>query len=180
MKKFCISLFLIGIIISAIILGGGVDGISKPKSNYQYLRIHIRANSNLDIDQTVKYFVKDAVVDFLTPFLLDVTSKQDAINKLSSLTDEIKNVTDNILAFKGFSYKSKVVIDVEKFPTRWYKDFCLEEGFYDAIIIYLGEGVGDNWWCVVYPPLCFTDTQNITYKSLLQKVIQDFISKEKK
>lgn len=180
MKKFCISLFLIGIIITVFILGGGFDDYTPTKSNYEYLRIHIRANSNLESDQTVKYFVKDAIVEFLTPYLVNVTSKQQAIKTLSSLTDKIKMVTDNALEDKGYSYKSKIVIDVEKFPTRWYKDFCLEEGFYDAIIVYLGEGAGDNWWCVVYPPLCFTDTANVSYKSLLNQIIQDFISKEKK
>ena len=178
MKKLSITLFLIGIIIASFIVGGGFD--KKDNSvKTEYLRIHIRANSNASSDQTVKYLIKDAVVDFLTPYLVNVNSKDEAIKVLNSLTDNIKQVTDNLLSKNGFKYTSKVSIDKEKFPTRWYQDYCLPEGIYDAVIIYLGEASGDNWWCVVYPPLCFTETEDITYKSIFAEVIRKFYKKEK-
>ena len=74
----------------------------------------------------------------------------------------------------GFNYHSKVAVRNELFPTRVYGDFTLEEGFYDALIVELGEAKGDNWWCVVYPPLCFTGTENIKYKSKILEIINSF------
>jgi stage II sporulation protein R len=71
----------------------------------------------------------------------------------------------------------------EKFPTRSYDGFVLEGGFYDALIIKLGAGEGDNWWCVVYPPLCFleaeyTDGQGIKYKSKIFEIIENWKKKQ--
>ena len=60
-----------------------------------------------------------------------------------------------MLEARGFTYRSSVKLAVERFPTRTYGDLTLGEGYYDALIVNLGSGEGDNWWCVVYPPLCF-------------------------
>ena len=65
----------------------------------------------------------------------------------------------------------------EKFPTRVYGEFTLESGYYDAVIVELGEAKGDNWWCVVYPTLCFTGGENVKYSSLILKVIEEFKQK---
>jgi stage II sporulation protein R len=73
---------------------------------------------------------------------------------------------------EGFDYCSNAEIRQENFPTRVYGDYTLEEGVYDALIIELGEGVGDNWWCVIYPPLCFTSaSSDVTYRWLIQDII---------
>ena len=70
---------------------------------------------------------------------------------------------------------------MEEFPTRVYGGLTLENGFYDALIIELGSGKGDNWWCVVYPPLCFSgEGTNYVYKSKLKQIINDFYEKQKR
>lgn len=176
MKKFCISFILIAILIVAVFLG-----METKTADTKYLRIHIRANSNSEVDQTVKYCVKDAVVEYLTPKLLDVKTKEDAKSVLTSSLKGIENVANNALKVNGFNYKASAKINVEDFPTRFYGDYCLEAGYYDALIISLGEGVGDNWWCVVYPPLCFVgETSNYVYKSKLLEIINSFKYKEEK
>lgn len=146
---------------------------------YDYFRVHIRANSNLDIDQQVKYKVKAEVVDFITPYLIDCHTKDESISVVGELLDSIEDVCDRCLMENGFEYTSKARIDKEKFPTRVYDNITLEEGVYDALIIELGEGTGDNWWCIVYPPLCFvnnneTDAQNIQYQSYLVEIIKKY------
>ena len=175
MKKLCISLA----VLSIIILGFVAVFSGKNQTHTEYLRIHIRADSNEEKDQSVKYLVKERVVEFLTPYLIDVKSKEDAEKKIVSLFGGIKAVCDATLKENGFNYVSTVKINNEKFPTRIYGDgsLILNEGFYDALIIELGSGKGDNWWCVVYPPLCFTDTANITYKSKLLEIIKGFTSR---
>ena len=173
MKKFCISLFLIFIIVLTV-----ACGTESGKGNEtEYLRIHIRANSNEEKDQRIKYAVKDAVVNFLTPIVADCLSKNEATDKINSKEKEIKYIVDGILSDGGFEYSSTVSVLNEKFPTRVYDEITLECGYYDALIIGLGSAEGDNWWCVVYPPLCFTNTENIKYKSKILEIIENLKNK---
>jgi len=146
---------------------------------YDYLRVHIRANSNNDVDQSVKYLVKDCIVDFVTPYLIDCDSKQKSVDTITCLLDDIESECDKVLHRNGFTYMSKARIDVEYFPTRSYDNVTLKEGLYDALIIELGSGKGDNWWCIVYPPLCFVNksvnnVQNIEYQSYLVEIIKKY------
>lgn len=148
---------------------------------HDYLRVHIRANSNLQCDQDIKYIIKDEVVDFITPYLVGCDSKQKSVAMITGLLEEIEAVCDNILEQNGFEYKSNARINEEHFPTRVYENVTLEEGVYDALIIELGSGKGDNWWCIVYPPLCFvnktnTSAQNIQYQSYLMEIIKKYFN----
>lgn len=152
---------------------------SNTENNQAYLRVHIRANSNAESDQAVKYKVKTAVVDFLTPKIAAGTSFEKAYKILESNLSEIEKVADNVLKENGFSYKSKASLRDEYFPTRSYGSITLENGYYDALILELGTAAGNNWWCVVYPPLCFIGSEgeninNIRYKSKLVEIIKHF------
>lgn len=175
MKKFCITFTLFLIIILSVVAVG-----LNPRENArtEYLRIHIRADSNETAAQSVKYRVKDAVVAFLTPFIAECDTKSKAEIMLTEKLSEIEKVADKVLYEQGFDYKSRAKINTEKFPTRSYGDFTLEQGYYDALIIELGSGKGDNWWCVVYPPLCFTGSgTNYVYKSKILEIIRRFSEK---
>ncbi len=152
----------------------------KEQVEKEYLRIHIRANSNSDIDQSVKYKVKENVVLYLTPILSTVTSKEDAIKKLTEHLCGIEDVAKNVLRENGFDYGAKAQIKNEEFPTRVYENVTLESGYYDALILNLGEGKGNNWWCVVYPPLCFVNSNaGYQYKSKIKEIIKKFFMEEK-
>lgn len=166
MKKLCITFGLILIIVlTAILLQGSGE-------KTEYLRIHIRANSNAQMDQDIKYKVKDLVVTYLTPIIKNARTKNEAIDKIKNSESAVNGLIDRFLYENGFNYKSNIKVKKENFPTRVYDDLVLEAGTYDAVIINLGSGSGDNWWCVVYPPLCFTEGE-VTYRSL----IADFLSK---
>ena len=172
MKKFGISLILIAIIFVTIFAN-----VNNNSDSVEYLRIHIRANSNSQIDQDVKYLVKTAIVDYLTPIVANCHDKESAVKALNKEKLQLESVADKVLLENGFNYKSKVAVRNELFPTRVYGDFTLEEGFYDALIVNLGKAQGDNWWCVVYPPLCFTGNQTqIKYKSKILEIIKEFES----
>lgn len=177
MKKFCISFIIIGIIILSIT---GIN-VSNGKSHTEYLRIHIRAHSNQAQEQTVKYQVKDAVVEFLTPLIAQCNTKEKAQKMLNENVENIRKITDGVLKSKGFAYTSKVSVKNELFPTRVYGSLQLDGGYYDALIIELGSASGDNWWCVVYPPLCFTGgASGYVYRSKILDIVNDFFNKEKK
>lgn len=162
-------------VVSTIIIAKNMGGTS---TDTDYLRIHVRANSNSEADQSVKYIVKDEVVKFITPYAAQCTDKQTAIKTVRSILPQIEEVCDKTLSQNGYDYKSKASVREEKFPTRVYGDLTLEEGIYDALIIELGSGTGDNWWCVIYPPLCFTSgTADVRYRSLIWDIINKFKSK---
>ena len=173
MKNLCITLLVLFIITLTV-----AAGVSNQEPSEKYLRIHIRANSNESIDQDVKYQVKDCLVKYLTPYIAECKTKQQAETLLNSKSEYLQQIIDNLLKNNGFSYRSNIVVRSELFPTRVYEDFTLEEGFYDAVIVELGKAEGDNWWCVVYPPLCFTGNESgIVYKSKILEIIKDFKSK---
>lgn len=143
------------------------------RAEADYLRIHVRANSNEQVDQSVKYIVKDEVVKFITPYAAQCVDKNTAIELIESILPEIEEVCDRTLKANGFDYTSRAQVRAEQFPTRVYGDLTLEAGLYDALIIELGTGTGDNWWCVIYPPLCFTSgTQNVEYRSAIYEIIK--------
>lgn len=173
MKKICISFLVLTIIVLGIAYLP-----NNSTQNTEYLRIHIRADSNDEQAQAVKYKVKDAVTQFLTPYIAECDTKSKADETLELLLGKIERVADRVLENNGFSYRSKAKLNTEKFPTRVYDGLVLESGFYDALIIELGSGKGDNWWCVVYPPLCFKGvTENIVYKSKIIEIINEFFKR---
>lgn len=151
----------------------------KSSDNNDYIRLHIRANSNSEYDQSIKYTVKDRVVEYLTPVSREITSKESMYSVLSDNLPKIKQVVDNELKKLGQSYKSNVKLTKEEFPTRTYQDVTLEGGIYDALIIELGTGSGDNWWCVAFPPLCFNGKENgsdtVRYKSKIAEFFNNIL-----
>lgn len=170
MKNVCIF-FLLSIIISLTALG-----ISAPQTTpnaSDYLRMHIRANSNATCDQDVKYAVKDEIVSALTPVVATCESKEQAVQKMRLQTGYIQVLATRFLQSKGFAYGARAEVRTEKFPTRVYENYTLPAGEYVSLIVELGEGKGDNWWCVVYPPLCFTTRQTpVVYKSKIVEIIE--------
>jgi len=143
-----------------------------------YLRIHIRANSDSYSDQQVKFEVRNAVVSFLTPLLANshciYTAKATVNNNLS----EIERVTNSVLRQNNKNYLSNASLVREDFPTRaYFNGLTLPRGIYDAIIINLGTGEGANWWCVAFPPLCFIPvygSREVRYRSRILEIINDF------
>lgn len=175
MKKktavLCVVLLALCLALCACSFGG---------ENSRYLRIHIRANSNSAEDQSVKYLVKDAVVDYLTPLLASATTRDMAKEIVLANSDGIESAALAVLEERGFDYGAEAVVRREDFPTRTYGGLTLESGNYEALILNLGTGEGDNWWCVVYPPLCFVGGEQtgsgVVYKSALLEIIKKFFS----
>ncbi len=175
MKNVCI-IFLLSIIISLTALGfsGGFSGTDWATA--EYLRIHIRADSNEREAQAVKYLVRDGIVDYLTPIVASCETKTQAVCDVRAHLDGIKREAEQILLKNGFSYGASVKLTKETFPTRVYGEYTLPAGEYTALIVELGEGKGDNWWCVVYPPLCFAKPTggNVVYKSKILEIIENW------
>lgn len=178
MKKMIVAFLIIATI--GTLLGIGISNNFSKTTNSEVLRIHIRANSNEDIDQSVKYKVKDAVVSAMLPYLSTCQTKEEAEEKTKQNFQLIESTANKVLKENGFSYTSKAKLVSEEFPTRSYANQTYEAGFYDALILELGSGTGDNWWCVVYPPLCFLQTNNpqeVKYTSKLAELVNKIFNK---
>ncbi|MGN0814664.1 MAG: stage II sporulation protein R [Candidatus Coproplasma sp.] len=174
-KLFCSVIILF---LCAVCIGFAMQNQPVGEEYSDYLRIHVRANSNSADDQQVKYEVKDEVVAFITPYVAECVTKERALEVIGGILPEIEKVCDEALISRGKSYRSRAQIRQEKFPTRVYGELTLEEGIYDALIIELGTGEGDNWWCVIYPPLCFTSANaSVEYRSAIWEIINKFINK---
>lgn len=181
-SKTAISVVIIAfVILFGLLLLPANKGEQQVRAD-SFLRIHIRANSNSAEDQAVKYKVKDKVVQALTPLLANAGTKQEAIKIVSENINYLQSVANDELKANGFSYGCKGEIRNEKFPTRTYDTLTLESGNYDALILELGTGSGDNWWCVAYPPLCFVNydqdsSTQLIYRSKLVEIIEKFFNK---
>ena len=169
MKKF-----LLVLIIS--IFGFSTMGCNS--TNSSVVRIHIRANSNSESDQSVKLIVRDAVIDYITPLIADCGDAEDVKNTLSDNLSSIEDIADEVLDQNGFIYSSNAEVRNEYFPSRDYGGNTFPADYYDALILELGSGTGDNWWCVAYPPLCFVGENasgnSIKYKSKIVELINKY------
>ncbi|MDR3022226.1 MAG: stage II sporulation protein R [Clostridiales bacterium] len=147
---------------------------------YELIRIHIIANSNSVQDQSVKYTVRDFIVDKLTTELQSAKNRNEAYSMLEQKKTYLNTEVDKILKDKSKPYHSNIDLSYEYFPARTYEGFVVDAGYYDAVLITLGEGQGENWWCVVYPPLCFFSQGNLSnfeYKSFLLQLWNNFFGR---
>lgn len=148
------------------------EGIAK-----EIIRFHVIANSDSDKDQALKLKVKDAVVVALEEPLEDAGSIEDARNILIENIPLINQVALNNIKEEGYDYGVNVNLSDTYFPTKIYGDMTFPPGIYEAVRIEIGEAKGKNWWCVMFPPLCFVDgTYNVVpdkSKSQLKYVLTE-------
>ena len=175
MKKFCVCALLTALFFGLVFTFGNTEGGAEDPSSY--LRIHVRANSNSEEDQTVKYLVRDALVEYLTPLVAGRKTRKRRLFLCAGGSKRQKRSREGVLLRNGFSYGASAKLAQEEFPTRVYEGATLPAGVYDAFILELGSGEGDNWWCVVYPPLCFAGGEtDIVYKSKILEIIRSFFA----
>jgi len=125
------------------------------------IRLRILANSNSDEDQELKRKVRDEVNKEITEWVAELTSVEAAEELIESRLPEIENIVARVLKEENMEQEYTVDFDHDvSFPTKLYGNFIYPAGEYEAILISLGEAKGANWWCVLFPPLCFLDFSN--------------------
>ncbi|MBO8136966.1 MAG: stage II sporulation protein R [Desulfotomaculum sp.] len=123
----------------------------------ELIRFHVIANSNTIEDQSLKLQVRDAVIKEMKERFAHVDNKEDAVIVTENSMDDIKEIAEREIARAGKDYEVKVALGRYPFPTKTYGDITLPAGNYQALRVVIGEGKGHNWWCVLFPPLCFVD-----------------------
>ena len=123
----------------------------------EVLRFHVIANSDSEEDQKLKLKVKEAVLEAVRPMLVKADSKEMAETILQKNMGEIEAVADRVILAEGYDYKSIGVLGKTTFPVKQYGDMLFPAGEYEAFRILIGEAKGKNWWCVMFPTLCYVD-----------------------
>lgn len=144
----------------------------------QIIRFHVRANSDSDEDQQLKLAVKDAVVVYLEDELAGANNLDEARNILYYDIDRIEQIALDVIADKGYEYNVNVYFEKSYFPMKVYGDMSFPPGEYEAFRIDIGGAEGKNWWCVLFPPLCFVDSTYSVVPDDTKEQFRDVLSDE--
>lgn len=117
-------------------------------------RLHILANSDYEYDQSLKLYVRDKILESCSDLYDDVKTKEEAKTITENNLSFIISIAEKAIAEKGYDYNVTAKVTRCFFDTRYYENFTMPAGVYDALQIKIGEGKGKNWWCVMYPTLC--------------------------
>lgn len=141
-------------------------------------RLHVIANSDSCEDQNLKYIVRDKVLEYINSISSNESSKEEVIALANENIDEIQKIAETTIRENGYNYSVKLNIGNFAFPTKTYGDISFPAGFYDALKIEIGEAKGQNWWCVMFPPLCFVDVTSGVVPEESKEVIKENLSAE--
>lgn len=175
-KKFLLLFLLLFlyIFISAI---SYTSAVSQDISRAVF-RLHVLANSDSQEDQCLKYLVRDNILNYIQEISNGITSKSEIIEIIKSHSSEIHEIATKTIEENGYNYPVSISIGNFAFPTKKYGDITLPAGLYDAVRVEIGSAKGQNWWCVMFPPLCFVDTTSGIVPEDSKKLIQDNLSQE--
>ncbi len=166
MKNF-IALIICTILVLLLLFGYSTGVNSNLSQNI--VRLHVIANSDAADDQSLKLKVRDKILECAKA---DFTEKSDVVSQL----DTYKKIAQEVIRENGYAYSVDVEYGNFHFPTKHYDNISLPKGYYDAVRIKIGKAEGKNWWCVMFPPLCFVD--GTTDAAYAEKKLAKMIDKE--
>ena len=187
MKK---NIFCFIIILFVINLFGGCAIVENEESldlkelNYEeiadkLIRFHVIANSDSEEDQALKLKVRDRIIDKMSIKLEKAESLDQARDILNSSIEEVNSIAREVIIEEGFDYDVNTMLSNENFPDKIYGDYIFPQGNYEAYRVIIGDGMGQNWWCVMFPPLCFVDeSKNTVDSSKLEDSIKSIESED--
>lgn len=155
--KHCLLLILLLFMYITISAFSYTKAVCTDISNSVF-RLHVIANSDSDEDQALKLIVRDSILEYMESISASNTSKEDFIELTRENLSQLQELAQSVVYDQGYTYKVSVEIGNFSFPTKKYGDITFPPGYYDALRIKIGEASGQNWWCVMFPPLCFVDT----------------------
>jgi stage II sporulation protein R len=156
----------------------GAYALPEEKKNQDYskdlIRFHVIANSDSLGDQQLKRQVRDAILEQVGDKFKAVQSVAEAREIVLANLGEIEAAAEREIALRGRDYPVKASLGHFDFPAKTYGSFSLPAGNYEAVRVVIGEGQGENWWCVLFPPLCFVDISNsVSTEPEVRKVSKD-------
>ena len=180
MKKFFRAFFTLIILFSLYLFVCAYSYVNAVSQNLSdsVFRLHVIANSDSDEDQNLKYIVRDKLIEYLNTKTKDYSSKNDVVNFAKQNLNELKKIAEDTIKAQGYSYPVEIEIGNFEFPTKKYGDISFPAGFYDALRVKIGKAEGQNWWCVMFPPLCFVDVTTGIVPDSSKEDLQNNLSNE--
>lgn len=185
--KFDIKKVIASVLLGTIVLGStityGMNRIAKPSMediSEKLIRFHVIANSDSEGDQAVKLKVRDEVLRYISPRLKGAKSIDESREIIKNEDENLIKIAKKTLIENGYDYKLESTLSKEYFPVKTYGNITLPQGKYEAYRIIIGEGQGHNWWCVMFPPLCFVDVSKgqISYNETEKEMKEVLTEKE--
>lgn len=141
-------------------------------------RLHVIANSDSEEDQNLKYIVRDRLIEYMNEISKDINSKEEIIKIATAHENDFYEIAINTIKEYGYDYDVCINIGNFSFPTKNYGDISLPAGNYDALRVEIGEAKGQNWWCVMFPPLCFVDITSGIVPEESKQIMKESLSDE--
>ncbi len=159
------------------------DGTESPEEIQEniadnIIRLHVIANSDTDTDQSLKLKVRDGIIEQLQDTIAGTSSAAGAEKLLASQEDNIKNSALDIISGNGYNYPVNVSLEERYFPVKSYGDLIFPSGNYKALCVEIGEAKGRNWWCVLFPSLCFVDETYAVVPDSSKEKLKETLSEE--
>ena len=174
------SILVVVLITSTFVIIKEVNKIEACTYDYKdkLIRFHVIANSDSDKDQKLKLKVRDEVISYLQPKLKDSKSIQESEKIILNEEDKLMDICKETIKENGYDYDVSINLGYSKFPTKQYSSVVLPAGEYKALKIVIGKGQGRNWWCVMFPPLCFVDEQNNVIDKETDEKLKSVLTKD--
>ena len=184
--KIPFLLFIYAISFSMLLTGikySHPDGTESPEEIQEniadnIIRLHVIANSDTDTDQSLKLKVRDGIIEQLQDTIAGTSSAAGAEKLLASQEDNIKNSALDIISGNGYNYPVNVSLGERYFPVKSYGDLIFPAGNYKALCVEIGEAKGRNWWCVLFPSLCFVDETYAVVPDSSKEKLKETLSEE--
>ncbi len=159
---------------------GQVNKINSLSDNYKnkLIRFHVLANSDSDEDQNLKLKVRDELIQYLQPKLQNSKSLKESENIILEEKNNLIDICEKVIKDNGYKYTVDVQLGYSKFPAKQYSSVVLPAGEYKSLKVLIGEAKGKNWWCVMFPPLCFVDEKNNVIDEKTDKKLKEILTKE--
>lgn len=160
-----ITVFIVLVLLCEMIIGFNTKKVSLQCNKEELIedisskiiRFHVIANSDGELDQNLKLKVRDEVLKYIQPLLKDSYDINQSREILKEKDEKIIEIAKKVIAENGYDYKVETTLTKENFPVKTYGNITLPQGEYEAYRIIIGSGEGHNWWCVMFPPICFVD-----------------------
>ena len=164
-------------IVAALALTSGAVALhTQSQLAEKVVRLHVLANSDSEEDQALKLKVRDAVLEQATETLRGADSQTEARRRLTAILPELEETARVVITANGYDYGVRAELAETSFPTKEYDGFALPAGEYLALRVLIGEAAGQNWWCVVFPPLCTAASAGVPETALAAGLTEDQVS----
>ena len=167
-KKAYLTAAVMGL---ALLLAGGLFFLPVHGEGEIYdtvVRLHVRANSDSEEDQALKLRVRDAVLDVTGELVADCTTQEEAVSVLEAHMADLELAARRVIAAEGRDDAVSVMLGRETYPTRTYESCCFPAGEYVSLQVLIGAAEGQNWWCVLFPPLCLSAATEVGEDAFVQ------------